>query len=295
MIFINNKYLDTASIPNSLTTANNQAKLVSLLAKYNANSNIVDADIPNYKSVEILNRLKAYSIGKFQLDNGDQPKCYYCESISGHVAPFQVEHFRPKKSVNIKDTNGQVHRGYPWLSIDWHNLLLSCPACNSTGAKGTRFPISGVRAITEQCDLTLEQHMLINPETEDPAAHVTFNDLGQMRGRGNGNACKGNVSIEIYTLNRDALVVNRLKIWKDFSTEICEAVYASEKKFLGFLQVGNLFKMLIKRIIKTKGNEQQYALWGRYINENIEQLVGSLNIKKKYKSKFLRLYKRHAQ
>ena len=293
MIYINNKYLDTAGIPTSLTTPHNLNKLARLMTKFNANSTIVDADIPNYKSDEILTRLKAYSIGKFQLDAADQAKCYYCESYGAHVASFQVEHFRPKKSVNSQDTNGVAHRGYPWLSIDWNNLLLSCPACNGTGAKGTRFPIAGVRAVTDQCNLTLEQHMLINPEIEDPATYITFNDLGQMRGIGNGNACKGNVSIGIYTLNRDALVVNRLKIWKDFSKEICEAVYAAEKQFLGFYQVGNLFKMVIKRIIKTKDNEEQYALWGRYINENIEHLVGSLSIKNKYKSKFLRLYKRH--
>ncbi|MDR3008627.1 MAG: hypothetical protein LBV59_11875 [Sphingobacterium sp.] len=265
------------------------------MIKFNTNSTIVDADIPNYKSDEILTRLKAYSIGKFQLDAADQAKCYYCESYGAHVASFQVEHFRPKKSVNAQDTNGVAVRGYPWLSIDWHNLLLSCPACNSTGAKGTRFPIAGVRAVTPHCNLTLEQHMLINPEIEDPATYITFNDLGQMRGIGNGNACKGNVSIGVYTLNRDALVVNRLKIWKDLSSEICEAVYASEKGWFGFLKLSTLYTLVIKKIIKTQNNEQQYALWGRYINENIEQLVGSLIIKKKYKSKFLRLYKRYAQ
>jgi uncharacterized protein (TIGR02646 family) len=85
-------------------------------------------------------------------------KCAYCEAIIADVAAPNVEHILPKSRR-------------PELVVDWQNLTLACPACNS--AKGTYYS---------------ETAPLINPYTDDPEEHLDFvgpvitgalgNDLG---------------------------------------------------------------------------------------------------------------------
>ncbi|MCH7726958.1 MAG: hypothetical protein IH991_10820 [Planctomycetes bacterium] len=57
-------------------------------------------------------------------------KCAYCESYSAHVAPKDIEHFRPKSEIDTGKKT--IAPGYYWLAADWSNLLLSCQFCNRT-------------------------------------------------------------------------------------------------------------------------------------------------------------------
>lgn len=68
-----------------------------------------------YKDEVVVKKLKAFSVHKDNLDPGDRPKCYYCESYVDHVASLQVEHFRPKAKVDNIDNNNLSHSGYYWL------------------------------------------------------------------------------------------------------------------------------------------------------------------------------------
>jgi len=53
-------------------------------------------------------------------------KCAYCETFYSASSPVDVEHYRPKGSVDgVKD-----HPGYWWLAMRWENLLPSCIDCN---------------------------------------------------------------------------------------------------------------------------------------------------------------------
>jgi len=56
-------------------------------------------------------------------------KCAYCESRFGHVAPEDIEHWRPKGAVQLDDGTEQKP-GYYWLAATWSNLLPSCIDCN---------------------------------------------------------------------------------------------------------------------------------------------------------------------
>ncbi len=81
-------------------------------------------------------------------------KCAYCESKVTHVAPGDIEHFRPKSDPRYVD-----------LTFEWTNLLLSCPICNGPRHKGTHFP--------------LDAHgnpLLIDPTdgVTDPYRHLRF-------------------------------------------------------------------------------------------------------------------------
>lgn len=288
MIFINKKYLDTRGTPISLNRVSVQNKLTSLLLGTGSAS---DFGKDHYGDDDVTDRLKAYSLGKFDLDPNDEPKCYYCESRSQHVATLQVEHFRPKKAVELQDTNGVPHGGYYWLVVDWENLLLACPTCNGRSAKGNRFPILGARATTTACNLALEQHLLINPEIEDPSRYLTFNSNGRIFGTGNLATCKGYASIPIYQLDRDSLVIRRKKIWDDFSNEIAEAVCAVENRFFKRYSIKPLFNLTITKIKKAQNSDAEYSLWGKYINDNVEELVRAIPIKVKYQDYFLKLYK----
>lgn len=75
-------------------------------------------------------------------------KCAFCESKMRHVAPGQIEHYRPK-SV------------YSDLMFVWENWLLACPTCNSH--KGADFPLD-----------ENGQAYLLDPASEDPTPHFGF-------------------------------------------------------------------------------------------------------------------------
>ncbi|MEX2517736.1 MAG: hypothetical protein WD969_00215 [Paracoccaceae bacterium] len=154
-----------------------------------------------YKDDEVKAALQALFHGK----------CAYCESYYDAVAPVDVEHFRPKGSVEGAPT----HPGYWWIAGDWRNLLPSCIDCNrrrrqetpdpstslvalrayatrtrSTG-KQASFPVAGARAFGELDDLLAEEALLLNPTEDDPDAHLEFHidplfPLGLVLPRGGG-------------------------------------------------------------------------------------------------------------
>lgn len=154
-------------------------------------------------------------------------KCAYCESKITHGAPLQVEHFRPKAEVDTIDLlPHESHQGYYWLGNEWSNLLWACQNCNQQGAKGNRFPIKGVRVLVHPGDVshhfvlhpTLQDEipLLINPELVDPALHLSLDKNGVII----GTSEFGTTSINIYKLNRDELIINRLRIINEIVKDI---------------------------------------------------------------------------
>lgn len=145
----------------------------------------------------------AYSTAsvKTALDGLFFGKCAYCESFYAKTQPVDVEHYRPKGSVD----GVAAHRGYWWLAMAWDNLLPSCIDCNrrrrqvtpdvaspsmlrllengdfnrgrsiNTG-KQAAFPLApgSFRAMGEGDDPTLEQRLLLDPTRDDPARHLGF-------------------------------------------------------------------------------------------------------------------------
>ena len=156
-------------------------------------------------------------------------KCAYCEFIYGPGAPVDIEHFRPKGKV-AEDSS---HPGYWWLASTWENLLPCCIDCNRKrkqdhhmdpgdptrvtnfqSGKKAAFPLSlgGQRATGPGDDLSLEDHLLINPTEQDPRQHLDWpNDLGIVVTVKHGTLeeVKGKKSIEVYGLNRLQLVKGR--------------------------------------------------------------------------------------
>jgi uncharacterized protein (TIGR02646 family) len=135
-------------------------------------------------------------------------KCAYCEGRCESVARFEVEHFRPKRKV----TEDLTHPGYYWLAYEPTNLLPSCPRCNGGGAKMNQFPLSnGSPRVSEPGPLDAlqqESPLLLNPyEPEDPALHLRYTDIGTVEAV--TNSLRGETSIRVYDLNREALMIER--------------------------------------------------------------------------------------
>ncbi|WP_455270905.1 hypothetical protein [Rhizobium herbae] len=133
-----------------------------------------------YKKDEVKRRLEELFHGK----------CAYCESYYAGQAPVDVEHYRPKGSIDGVDD----HDGYWWLGMEWTNLLPSCIDCNRrrkqktpskvgdvavlhkemlTGKKDC-FPVAGGRATIEASSLSTEQPLLLDPTRDNPDEHLHY-------------------------------------------------------------------------------------------------------------------------
>lgn len=260
-----------------------------------------------YPHDEITNLLKAFSINKTQLNPGDRPKCNYCESRIEHAATLQVEHFRPKAKVESGENDNVELPGYYWLGLEWTNLLLACPKCNGKDAKANKFPIRGVRAtvhnpiqivnlnstlVRNQCyananPLTLEIPVLLNPEIDNPEDFLTFDRLGYLSGHG-PNADRGEISKDIYRLNRDELVACRQDVWNDFKNAILVDIGGHQAGYLNDTGLTFRFESICQEIIKRKLPSEEYTLWGRFINDNLNDFISEFD--EYYRVLFLESY-----
>lgn len=242
-----------------------------------------------YQDDEVLNALRAYSINKDTFDeNIDEAKCYYCESFSEVVATLQVEHYRPKSKIcdeNNKEIEGTC--GYYWLGCEWSNLLLSCPKCNGSGAKGNKFPIIGMRRFEENpiigaedapvynridCyahigPLANEDPLLLNPEVDEIISRFVFSKDGEI----SGVEDKGKMSVKIYTLDRQQLNIARLKIKQNLLTNIFIIIQGLEENILDEESARKMIGKFCKKVIDANQPHNAYTLWARYFNQNFEE------------------------
>ncbi|MDO6630085.1 hypothetical protein [Bacillus thuringiensis] len=145
-------------------------------------------------------------------------KCAYCESKIAGIAATEIEHYRPKKAVKI---NGEMkYPGYYWLAADFNNLLPSCPACNQirkyeledgtciASGKGNEFPIvDETKRAKVPGEEVNEEPLLLHPYIDDPYKHLKFLSNGFVKIK--NNSLRGDVSIQIYGLDRPELVPDR--------------------------------------------------------------------------------------
>jgi len=269
-----------------------------------------DGDVYNasyYPHEDVVNLLKAFSIHKMQLQPGDLAKCNYCESKIEHAATLQVEHYRPKGKVDSGENDHIELPGYYWLGLEWTNLLLACPKCNGKDAKGNKFPIRGARAqlhhtvqtiensltlVRANCyanehPLLLELPILLNPEIDHPEEFLTFDVLGNIMGHGNDHQ-RGDISRDIYRLNRDELLICRQKVWNDFKNDIKVDIAGHIGGFFTELGLKYRFTNIAEKLLERKLPIMEYTLWGRYINDNLSDFLDDLD--DYYKDLFLEAY-----
>jgi len=180
-------------------------------------------------------------------------KCAYCEKdISDD--PKAIEHYRPKDI-------------YYWLAYSWDNLLLSCTRCNSK--KGTKFPtqkkqviytkekFQDIHSLGNSYDI-LEQPKMINPEKEDIQAKLIFKRDGRISSE--DERITYNIE-EVYNLNRDELVQNRVNIFNDLNNLITEFFFQEKKD-------KKIFNILIDDFISKSKKENIYFAFREFILKN---------------------------
>lgn len=122
-------------------------------------------------------------------------KCAYCESDVRATEPGDVEHFRPKGVITVRQPDGKVGKqpGYPWLAAEWRNLLLSCTFCNRpnkhqvrslpkrTLGKANWFPLADERKrAAKPAAVAREPRLLLDPCVDKPEKHLDFTPEGDI-------------------------------------------------------------------------------------------------------------------
>jgi hypothetical protein len=143
------------------------------------------------------------------------------------VTPGDVEHYRPKNRVVVKDatTGAETEKsGYYWLGASWDNLLYACPDCNrgrylETEAgeveilgKACFFPLEDESArVAAPGPLDGERALLLNPCIDLPAQHLTFTDAGSIAVVENDGvySAKGKATVDTCALHRQELFTMR--------------------------------------------------------------------------------------
>ncbi len=149
-------------------------------------------------------------------------KCAYCEARFLHVAFGDVEHYRPKAAV----TEDPAHPGYYWLAYSPQNYFPSCQLCNQGTAKKNHFPIAGKRAVCPEDPLDEEKPLLLNPYRDNPLRHLRFAPSRDDKNPGWAMPVDklGEVSIDIYELNRPVLVDERREEQENVRLRIKQAL-----------------------------------------------------------------------
>lgn len=140
-------------------------------------------------------------------------RCCYCERLRDTMRESDIEHFRPKSSVDEKNPKKP---GYWWLAYEWNNLLFACRACNQEYKK-IQFPIRGIRAAGPDDDLSTEDALIIDPCSEDPETFIDYDFTSSVVVTPNGKAPdreKGNKTIEVCKLDREDLGLQRRAVVK---------------------------------------------------------------------------------
>jgi uncharacterized protein (TIGR02646 family) len=147
-------------------------------------------------------------------------KCAYCESKVNADAPGVLDHFRPKWATRgLREEYAPDH--YWWLAFAWSNLYLTCPNCNKQ--RGPRFPVKGARINGPDDDPATEDALLLDPcGPIDPDEHLRFDESGRV----SPLSTQGDVSINLFGLNRTALLTGRKRVVKELKSVWQEAMLA---------------------------------------------------------------------
>ncbi len=223
-----------------------------------------------------------------KLKNLYHSKCAYCERKDYE---FEIEHYRPKKSVE-----GEVHTGYFWLSYEWSNLLPACHDCNKRKSKSTKFPIEGTRVsspVIKSGQYAFQDHhflsrrlkreypLLIHPEEPefDPCQYFKFDKTGWMIPAASKTTRKfrrANATINsIVRLNRDNLYLVERKNMLDIYQKRLIGIYY--RFFYNFQKDGinsaednlqNDFFTIMKEIEDRSKPTKEYSFFWSFVLKN---------------------------
>jgi hypothetical protein len=152
-------------------------------------------------------------------------KCWFSEAYAS-VSDFQVEHFRPKKSVNLirnKDPYPEKRtvacdKGYWWLSYEFENLRLAGGKPNQK--KGTYFPLHSTSIIAKAKNNSWRKElpMLLDPCVKRDTELIAYEGTEPVPDNPNPTSIdhiRARISIEIYGLRIDKLKKARSRVFEE--------------------------------------------------------------------------------
>jgi uncharacterized protein (TIGR02646 family) len=210
-------------------------------------------------------------------------KCWFSEA-KDCFSNWDVDHFRPKKSV--KDKDGNEYDGYWWLAFDWENFRI----CGNVGnrKKGTYFPlrIERNRICSPTDDYRLEDPYLLDPSNEDDPHLLFFNLEGKAIPNPElseeWNTKRVLYSIERYNLDFSPLVDKRKTVWNNCWNHIQEYHQAmreyaqSDRKSIAAEKMLKTKTKAIREMIKTN---QEFSSVARacIISTGDSRIIGLLS------------------
>lgn len=151
-------------------------------------------------------------------------KCWFSEAFAT-VSDFQIEHFRPKKRVQLirnKDNYVEARtvaddEGYWWLSFELDNFRLAGSKPNQF--KGSYFPLeSGSRIGTSLSDSwKLEKPMFIDPCKKEDVDLITYDGVEPKEANPDVNSIehiRARISINLFGLKIDKLKNARSRVFE---------------------------------------------------------------------------------
>jgi uncharacterized protein (TIGR02646 family) len=192
--------------------------------------------------------VKQYSFSRYKHDDVKgaletlfHGKCAYCESSFHHVAPEDIEHWRPKGAVILEDGTEQKP-AYYWLAATWDNLLPSCIHCNrrqrqedvrnsanSQSGKKNFFPVANEAhrwTHHTQANHNGEEPLILDPCFDLPEQFLSVSDdavVIEKEPDGTVENQRARASIDVYGLNRKALVDER-KTQRDLVVALFDSI-----------------------------------------------------------------------
>jgi len=172
------------------------------------------------KKFEFDRSIYADKTVKQALIEAQHQKCCFCERLIG--IDGDVEHFRPKQAYKQSTGEPLQRPGYYWLTYEWDNLYLSCPACNQRH-KQNLFPLQNPtdRATNHKQNTDQEKLLFIDFGKENPEEFIGF---------------RGEFAYSINTNQRGKVTINSLKL-NDQNRALPEARLQQLQKLRGLNQV----------------------------------------------------------
>lgn len=160
--------IDKGSAPEELVE-----KEAALIASY-----ITDFDnnkedyLSGKKTFSITDDYKMPAV-KAKLLTRQKKKC--CFSETKFIGDYpHVEHFRPKKRVDLITPRKSLYPGYYWLAYNWENLFL-CKQLINCSFKKNCFPlVDESNRNRSHHDTNIEDNLIIDPSKENPRDHIRF-------------------------------------------------------------------------------------------------------------------------
>lgn len=208
-------------------------------------------------------------------------KCAYCER-SAH-SPI-IDHHRPSGKVIDADPGNQ---GYYWLAYEWTNLIPSCPDCNGTSRKGSKYPIKGKRnnappltsgssalqtaMLSYDCEYNRkEKPLLLHPEYCYPRLHFSFDINGEIT----HNSERGRHTILTLDLGNKDLNGWRRSIYQCHYNELSEKVdlYLTSNNPITPIHFNEMINTWASKLMSNKKNPKlEYTLFRENLLENYER------------------------